>query len=82
MLKTKRSMPVVGVLNHLNVVAPQMGEWEGIMDNDRRTRGTGRRKEEGEMNSLFCPQLKDNARIQCDTKAWQGCDGGMKEKIP
>lgn len=34
------------------------------------------------MNSLFCPQLKDNARIQCDTKAWQGCDGGMKEKIP
>lgn len=69
------------VLNHLNVVALQMGEWEGNVGNDRRTRGAGRRKEEGEVNSLFSPWLKDNiARIQHDPKAWKGCDGGMKEK--
>lgn len=36
--------------NHLNVVAPQMG---GNMGKDRRTRGTGRRKEE--RNSHFHP---------------------------
>lgn len=51
------------------------------MGNDRRTGETGRRKEEREMKSLFCPQLKGNiARIQSNTKASEGCDGGMKEK--
>lgn len=61
-----------------------MGEWDGNMGNDRRTRRTGRRKEEGAMNSLFCPQLEDHiARIQCHTKVWEACDDeGMKEKIP
>ena len=63
-LKVKRSRAVVGALNHLNVVAPQMGERDRNMGNDRRTRRTGRRKEEGAMNSLFCPQLEDHiARI-------------------
>lgn len=33
------------------------------------------------LNIHFCPQLKDNiARIQSDTKASVGCDGGMKER--
>lgn len=55
-----------------------------MIGHDRRTGGTGRRKEGREMNILnihFCPQLKDNiARIQSDTKASEGCDGGMKER--
>lgn len=38
----------MGVLDHLNVVAPQMGELEGNVGNDKRTRrevGGERRKE-------------------------------------
>lgn len=40
------------------------------MSNDSRTRDTGRRKEEGEMSSLFCPWLKDNiGKSRHDAKA-------------
>jgi len=46
MLNVERTRPAVNVLNCLNVVAPQMGEQEGNMGSNRRTRATGKMEEE------------------------------------